>query len=139
MLMGEYNHTLDVKGRVNFPAKLRDDLGEIFVITKGLDNCLFVYSQQEWDILSKRTSELPLNKSRNLQRFFFAGAAETQVDKQGRIIIPQHLREYAGLVKDITIIGASNRAEIWSTERWNKNMEELTPEAVADAMEELGF
>jgi len=139
MLMGEYSHTLDQKGRVNFPAKLREGLGDAFVLTKGLDNCLFVYSQDEWEILSKRTSELPLNKSRSLQRFFFAGAAEVEVDKQGRIIIPQHLREYADLEKDITIIGASTRAEIWNADRWAESLDGLTPDAIADAMEELGF
>lgn len=139
MLMGEYNHTLDAKGRVNFPAKLRDNLGDTFVLTKGLDNCLFVYSQDEWEILSRRTSELPLNKSRDLQRFFFAGAAEVEVDKQGRIIIPQHLREHAGLEKEITIIGASTRAEIWNKERWIESLNKLTSDAIADAMEELGF
>lgn len=139
MLMGQYSHTLDLKGRVNFPAKLRESLGDRFVITKGLDSCLFVYDMEEWDKLSRRTAELPLSRSRSLQRFFFAGAAEVEVDKQGRINIPPHLREYAGLNKDITIIGASTRAEIWSAERWAESLMGLTPEAIADAMEELGF
>ena len=110
MLIGEYQHTLDPKGRVNFPARLRESLGSTFIITKGLDNCLYVYSMEEWKVLEDKIRALPMSKSRNLQRFFFAGAAEAEPDKQGRVLIPAHLREYAGLTKDVTVIGASVRA-----------------------------
>lgn len=139
MLIGEYAHTLDVKGRVNFPAKLLTDLGDRFILSKGLDGCLFVYSAEEWGNLERKIKELPLSKSRPLQRYFFAGAAEVEVDKQGRIVIPQKLREHAGLEKDVMIIGASSRAEIWDRERWNLSCEELTAETIESAMEELGF
>jgi len=139
VLIGEYAHTLDVKGRVNFPAKLLTDLGDRFILSKGLDGCLFVYSAEEWGNLERKIKELPLSKSRPLQRYFFAGAAEVEVDKQGRIVIPQKLREHAGLEKDVMIIGASSRAEIWDKERWNLSCEELTAETIESAMEELGF
>ena len=139
MLIGEYAHTLDVKGRVNFPAKLLADLGDHFILSKGLDGCLFVYSAEEWGNLERKIKELPLSKSRPLQRYFFAGAAEVEVDKQGRIVIPQKLREHAGLEKEVMIIGASSRAEIWDKERWNQSCEELTPETIESAMEELGL
>lgn len=139
MLIGEYQHTLDTKGRVNFPARLRESLGESFIITKGLDGCLFVYSQAEWKVLEDRIRELPMSKARNLQRFLFAGAVEVETDKQGRVLLPANLREYAGLEKEIVVIGASTRAEIWSRERWSQNSEELGSEAVAQAMDELGF
>ena len=121
MLTGQYTHSIDAKGRVNFPAKLREELGERFIITRGLDNCLFVYSVDEWDQL------------------FFAGAAEAEPDKQGRVLLPAHLREYAGLDRDVTIAGVSNRAEIWDSERWEKQNEQLTAESIATAMDELGF
>lgn len=139
MLIGEYSHSLDVKGRVNFPARLREDLGRSFVITKGLDNCLFVYSLDEWEQLALKIKALPMSKARNLQRFLFAGACEVEPDKQGRVVIPANLREYAGIDKDVMIIGASNRAEIWSRDRWTDSTAEMDADSVAAAMDELGF
>ena len=139
MLIGEYQHTLDPKGRVNFPARLRESLVSTFIITKGLDNCLYVYSMEEWKVLEDKIRALPMSKSRNLQRFFFAGAAEAEPDKQGRVLIPAHLREYAGLTKDVTVIGASVRAEIWDSERYQSSCEELTSDSIAESMDELGF
>ena len=139
MLIGEYQHSLDSKGRVNFPAKLREELGERFYITKGLDNCLFVYSEKEWAILEERIRTLPVSKARGLQRFLFAGATFVEPDKQGRVVIPANLREFAGLDKDIMIVGASLRAEIWDKDRWMQACGELTSESVAEAMDELGF
>ena len=139
MLIGEYQHTLDPKGRVNFPARLRESLGSTFIITKGLDNCLYVYSMEEWKVLEDKIRALPMSKSRNLQRFFFAGAAEAEPDKQGRVLIPAHLREYAGLTKDVTVIGASVWAEIWDSERYQSSCEELTSDSIAESMDELGF
>lgn len=138
-LIGEFQHTLDAKGRVNFPAKLREVLEERFIITKGLDGCLFVYPMEEWKVLEERIRALPISKSRNLQRFFFAGAAELEPDKQGRVLIPANLREYANLEKEVVIIGASVRAEIWNVEQWQKNNEELTADSVAEAMDALEF
>ena len=139
MLTGQYTHSIDAKGRVNFPAKLREELGERFMITRGLDNCLLVYSVDEWDQLAAKLHELPISKSAPLNRFFFAGAAEAEPDKQGRVLLPAHLREYAGLDRDVTIAGVSNRAEIWDSERWEKQNEQLTAQSIATAMDELGF
>ncbi len=139
MLTGQYAHNLDTKGRVNFPARLREELGERFVITRGLDNCLFVYSMEEWAFLAAKLHELPISKSAPLNRFFFAGAAEVEPDKQGRVLIPAHLRTYAGLDRDVVIAGVSNRAEIWDSARWEANNALLTSEAIANAMDELGF
>ncbi|MBC8584473.1 division/cell wall cluster transcriptional repressor MraZ [Youxingia wuxianensis] len=139
MLTGQYFHNLDAKGRVNFPAKLREELGERFIITRGLDNCLFVYSLKEWELLADKMQLLPIAKSAPLKRFFFAGAAEVEPDKQGRVVLPAHLREYAGLDKDVTIAGVANRAEIWNPQRWEENNAALTSDAIALAMDELGF
>ena len=139
MLIGEYQHSIDSKGRINFPAKLREELGAQFVITKGLDNCLFVYRMEEWRTLEEKTRSLPTSRARQIQRFLFAGAALAEPDKQGRVLIPQKLREYAGLGEDVTVVGVSTRAEIWDTARWNALNGELTSESVAEAMDELGF
>lgn len=139
MLTGQYNHTLDSKGRVNFPIRLREELGEHFIITRGLDNCLFVYSMKEWEELAAKLRQLPISKSAPLNRFFFAGAAEVEADKQGRVLIPAHLRQFAGLSREVTVAGVSNRAEIWDTQRWEQNNEQLTAQTIACAMDELGF
>lgn len=138
MLIGEFSHSLDSKGRVNFPAKLRESLGISFYITKGLDGCLFVFPEKDWFTLEERVRALPISKARNLQRFFFAGACKAEPDKQGRVLIPQNLREYAGLDKDIMITGAMVRAEIWDRRRWEEKCNEITSEMVAEEMDELG-
>ena len=139
MLIGEYQHTIDAKGRVNFPAKLREDLGEKFIVARGMDGCLAVYSFAEWTRLEESFMGHRDSKTRFIQRFIFSSAAEVEPDKQGRIVIPANLRSYAGLQKDVVIIGASVRAEIWSRENWEKNCEQMTPEMIAQAMDELGF
>ena len=139
MLIGEYRHSLDPKGRVNFPAKLREDLGDSFIICRGLDNCLYVYRMSEWDKLVEKTSALPSSKARTIQRFFFASAVCCEPDKQGRVLIPQTLRDYAGLTGEIAVIGVSTRAEIWDSARWDEAHAALTSESVAETMEELGF
>lgn len=140
MLIGEYSYNIDLKGRVCFPSKLRDDLGERFIIAKGLgDNCLFVYSIDEWENVEEKIKSLPLSKARNLQRFFFASAIEVEPDKQGRIVIPSNLRDYAELNKEVMIIGASTHCEVWGKENWDKICSELDSETIAQAMDELGF
>ena len=139
VLIGEYSHDVDVKGRMNFPVRLREDLGESFILTKGLDNCLFVYSKEEWAVLEGKIKEMPMSKGRVLQRFFFSGACEVEPDKQGRILIPASLREYAGLERDVMVIGASNRAEIWDKSAWEGMCGQITPDALEQAMDELGF
>lgn len=138
-LMGTYSHNIDAKGRMNFPTKLRESLGDSFIITRGLDGCLFVYSREEWAVMEEKISSMPLSKGKNVQRFFFSNAAEIETDKQGRILIPAHLREYAGLEKDVMVIGAVNRAEIWDKERWNKLNDSFSEDMLTEAMDELGF
>ena len=143
MLLGEYRHNVDVKGRVSVPSKFRNDLGQTFVITKGLDNCLFMYSKQEWETFELKLKELPLTNqdARSFVRFFFAGAAECEVDKQGRINIPQNLREYANIQKDVVIVGVATRAEIWDSENWNKytSSDSLDGTKLASQMSQLGI
>lgn len=116
MFMGEYNHIIDAKGRLIVPAKFREILGDNFVVTKGLDGCLFVYSDKEWQAFEEKLKTLPLtNKNaRQFTRFFLAGAAQVEVDKQGRILLPQVLREFAGLEKEVVLVGVASRIEIWS-------------------------
>ncbi len=137
MLIGEFQHNIDAKGRVIVPARFREDLGETFYVAKGLDKCLFVFPPAEWARLQARICAMPISKARKLQRFFFSGAAELVPDRQGRVLIPQPLREYAGLVKDVTFIGAGGRAELWSTARWTAFNADLNEESIAEAMDEL--
>lgn len=120
MFMGEYQHSIDEKGRLTIPAKFRDALGSTFVVTRGLDNCLFVYPMEEWSVLEQKLKSLPLMKSdaRAFTRFFFSGATECELDKQGRVNIPNTLVDYAKLAKDCVVLGVSNRVEIWSKEIW---------------------
>ncbi len=119
--MGEYEHNLDAKGRVIVPAKFREGLGEKFVITRGLDKCLFAYPLEEWKILEEKLKKLPLTKkdARAFTRFFFSGAVECEIDKQGRVNLPQPLRTYSQLEKECVIIGVSERIELWSKELWD--------------------
>ncbi|MEG0770517.1 MAG: division/cell wall cluster transcriptional repressor MraZ [Clostridia bacterium] len=139
MLIGQYQHSIDIKGRLIVPAKFREDLGDTFIVTKGLDNCLFIFHFDEWKALEAKIRELPFSKARDLQRFFFSGAIEVELDKQGRILLPQVLRDYASLTKDITVIGAQNRAEIWNSDMWNSQNEALSNDRIAEVMEQLGF
>ena len=143
MFMGEYQHSMDNKGRVIVPIRFRDGLGEKFVATRGLDNCLFVYPMQEWSILEKKLTELPITSknARSFVRFFFSGATECELDKQGRISLPVNLRDYAELLKEIIFIGLANRIELWSKERWDHylNSAEESYEEIAATMEELGI
>ena len=138
LLMGEYFHTVDPKGRLILPAKLRDELGESFIITKGLDNCLFIYPKAEWQILETKLKQLPMAKAeaRAFVRFFFAGAAELEPDRNGRILLPLSLRDYAKLDKDDIIIGVSNRIEIWSKVEWDNYNNKVAP-MVAEIAENL--
>lgn len=122
MFMGEYEHNIDEKGRMIIPAKFRDELGSTFVLTRGLDQCIFGYPLEEWKVLESKLKSLPFTKkdARAFTRFFFSGATECQLDKQGRVNIAPTLRKYAQLEKECTIIGVSNRIEIWSTALWEK-------------------
>lgn len=138
-MKGEYRHTLDAKGRLFIPAKLREELGDSFVVTKGLDQCLFLYPQAAWDALEQKIRQLPMSKSRDLQRFFLSSASDVTVDKQGRIVVPPVLRSYAALDHDVTVIGVSERAEIWDTQAWDAYNGRLDAASIAQAMEDLGF
>ncbi len=139
MLIGEYSHSIDNKGRINMPSKFRDDLGESFIVSKGLDNCLFMYSLSEWEEFKKKILDLKMAQARDLQRFFFSSAYVAEVDKQGRILIPNALREYANLSKDVMVIGVSSRAELWDKEQWLSQSATLTSDNIAKALEEIGF
>lgn len=119
MFMGEYHHTIDEKGRLTIPSKIRYELGESFVVTRGLDGCLFVYKKDEWTSIVNKYKELPNTKdARNFMRFFLSGATVCEFDKQGRINISLPLTNYAGLTKECIIIGVNDRLEIWSKDRW---------------------
>ena len=141
MLIGEYEHTIDTKGRISMPAKLRKDMGEIFILTKGLDGCLFAFSQDEWMNFEKKLKELPLSdkNARNFVRFFLAGATECEIDKQGRFLIPSNLREAGSLEKEAVIIGVGTRLEIWNKEVWKSKDEEISADEIADNMTMLGI
>jgi MraZ protein len=143
LFYGEYQHTVDSKGRVIIPSRFREGLGESFILTKGLDDCLFAYSRDEWSNLEAKLKTLPLSSkdARAFIRFFFSGAAECEVDKQGRILIPQNLRDYARLDKDIYIIGVSTRVEIWEKTKWESysSNENLSADKIAEKMEQLGI
>ena len=143
MFMGEYNHTIDAKGRLIVPAKFREILGDNFIVTKGLDGCLFVYPNDEWTRFEEKLKSLPLtNKNaRQFTRFFLAGAAACEGDKKGRKLLPQVLREFASLEKDVVLVGVASRIEIWSRERWDESMNTYDGDMdeVAENMESLGF
>lgn len=136
---GQYQHTIDAKGRLFIPAKLREELGETFYVTMGMDSCLSVYSDASWARFTEKFESLPYTKTKAM-RPLFANAAKCEPDAQGRIVLPQKLRAYAHLEKDVVVIGVSNRAEIWNAEKWAEiEAEELNPENLAAVMEELGF
>ena len=142
MFMGEYNHTIDEKGRIIVPSKFREALGENFVVTQGLDGCLFLYSYEEWENFVEGLKKLPGTKeARQLQRYFMAGAAPCEVDKQGRILIPSKLRTAAGLEKEVVFVGVLSKIEIWSREVWNApdNDSKMERADFAQALTEYNF
>lgn len=143
MLLGEYQHNLDNKGRVAIPAKFRDKLSAGAIVTRGIDNCLFVFTMREWEVLAGKLVNLPLAQanSRAFVRLMLAGAVDEQVDSQGRILIPDYLRKYAGLKKQVVIAGLYNRVEIWDQVKWNEYKEktEAASEEIAEKLGELGI
>jgi len=142
MLIGEFEHSLDAKGRLIMPAKLREAIGDKFVVTKGLDGCLFAFSIEEWSNFEEKLKSLPLSNrnSREFTRFFLSGATECEIDKQGRFLIPTNLRETASLQKEVVIIGVGTRIEIWDKEKWNSyNDENISVEDIAENMTMLGI
>ncbi len=141
MFIGEYSHTVDEKGRLIIPSKFRDGLGSEFVVTKGLDGCLFVYDNSEWKVLEDKLRALPLtNKdARAFARYMLAGAAQVELDKQGRVLIPQVLRTFADLDKDVVLIGVGARVEIWNKEKWENASFDDNMDEIAGKMADLGI
>ncbi|GMA07055.1 transcriptional regulator MraZ [Tetragenococcus halophilus subsp. flandriensis] len=143
MLMGEFEHSIDSKGRLIVPSKLREQLGEKFVVTRGLDGCLFGYPQTEWEKLEEKLDQMPLAKkdARSFVRFFYSAATECEIDKQGRINIPNTLRKHASLEKNCVIIGVSTRIEIWDKKRWDDFSEETEEnfDDIAETMIDFGL
>ena len=138
-MTGEYQHSLDSKGRLFIPAKLRDELGEVFFVTLSMERCLCAYSSENWQAFSDKVNAMPYVKQRKM-RPLFAHAARCELDSQGRALIPQNLRDYAGLTKSVTVVGCNNHAELWDSDAWNAIFEaETTPENIAAVMEELEF
>jgi len=141
MFMGEYRHTVDAKGRMIVPAKFREGLGEQFVLTRGLDQCLFGYPRNEWKLSEEKLKALPLTKkdARAFTRFFFSGATECELDKQGRVNIASSLLNYAKLEKECVVIGVSNRIELWSKVIWEQYTEEQEDSFAEIAENMIGF
>ena len=136
-MRGEYTHVIDAKGRLFIPAKFRDELGYSFVITKGLSRCLSIYPMQEWERFEAKINALPTRQARSVQLFFIASSQDCELDGQGRVLIPQKLREYAGLDKNTVVAGMTDHIEVWDESEWNAM--ELTPESIAGIMEEAGI
>lgn len=137
MLIGEYQHNIDLKGRIFIPAKLREDLGESFVIAKSMDTCLSIYSIEEWKAFEAEIKKRPYNKARKLIKFYHGNAAPGETDKQGRVVIPQNLREYAKLEKEVTIVGAMDHIEIWDKATRDEDMASISREEIISLMEEF--
>jgi MraZ protein len=141
MFMGEYHHSIDNKGRLIVPSKFRDELGDMFIITRGLDQCLFGYPISEWELIEEKLKGLPLTKkdARAFTRFFFSGATESEIDKQGRINLPAPLLQYAKLEKECVVLGVSNRIEIWSKQIWEDYFKQSEESFVEIAENMIGF
>lgn len=141
MFMGEYSHTIDEKGRLIIPSRFRELLGEKFVLTRGLDGCLSIYPMDSWETFENKLKALPLtNKNaRTFSRFFVSGATLCEFDKQGRILVPQTLREFAGLMKDVVVTGSLDRIEIWSKEKWSENCNYDDMDMIAEGMQSMGI
>ena len=138
-MTGEFRHSIDTKGRIFIPAKLREELGDVFYITISMDHCLCAYSEEDWKVFSDKVSSMSYIRQRKM-RPLFAHAAKCELDTQGRALIPQNLRDYGQLTKSVTVVGCNNHAEIWDSDTWNEIFAvETTPENIAAVMEELDF
>jgi MraZ protein len=140
MLLGTYSHSLDAKGRLIVPAKLRESLGDSFVITKSLDHCLAIYPSDGWEDFIEKIETLPKisnEPARRLRRFYFGNSQTIEVDKQGRVLIPGNLRDYAGLKKDVTLIGVNDHVEVWDDEAWQKYNDDIDINEIVDNLNEL--
>lgn len=139
MLMGKFSHNLDAKKRLFIPAKHREQLGDTFVITRNVDKCLSVFSMEEWEKYTDKLEQLPTTQAREIARFIYSNAADVQPDAQGRVLIPADLLEYAGIVKNVVVIGCGRRAEIWAEEVWNEKNSVQNADALTEQMIALGF
>lgn len=139
MLLGQFEYNLDAKGRVFVPSKLKESLGENFVLAKSMDPCIAIYSKEMWENYVSKLSALPEMKARGIRRFVFSTAIEASADSQGRVLVTQPLREYAGLEKEVTIIGNGDHAEIWNSEKYREYMEAQSVESMVDTLMEFGF
>ncbi len=143
MFIGEYLHSIDAKKRLAVPSKFRSELGSRVVVTRGLDQCLFVYPTKQWEALAEKLGTLPVGEAgtRSFIRLVLAGAADVEVDSQGRILLPEYLKEYAGLAKEVTVAGVFNRLEIWDTAKWNqyKSEAEKNSGEIAEQLGKLGM
>lgn len=142
MFIGEYQHSIDAKGRVIIPAKFRDELGDKFILTRGLDNCLFIFPQEEWEKFEEKLLNLPVasKDARAFVRYFFSSAVECEIDKQGRLTVPQNLKDHARIEKEIVTIGVMSRVEIWSKHEWESYGDEnLGYDEIAEKMADLGI
>ncbi|MBR0162669.1 MAG: division/cell wall cluster transcriptional repressor MraZ [Oscillospiraceae bacterium] len=138
-MTGEYQHAIDNKGRIFIPAKLRDELGQVVYVTLSMDRCLSAYSAENWDHLTEKVNALPYIRQRKM-RPLFAHAVRCELDAQGRILLPQNLRDWAGFSKNVTVVGCNNHAEFWDSDAWQQVFEvETSPENIAAVMEELEF
>lgn len=142
MFFGEYSHSLDAKGRMSVPAKFRRELSGGVVVTRGLDNCLFLYTREEWEKMAQKLAKLPISqkKSRAFARLMLAGAWDADLDSQGRVMLPEYLRKYAKISKQVTVAGLYDRVELWDEDLWNeyKTKTEAESDEIAEAMSELG-
>jgi len=143
MLIGEYTHSLDAKGRVSIPVKFRSELGSSAIVTRGLDNCLFIYPKGEWEIMVEKIANLPVSssKARAFARHMLSGAMEVEIDKLGRCLIPGYLRDFAGVKKETVLTGVSDRIEVWNKSSWDsyRKTTEKDVNAIAEDLGELGI
>lgn len=143
MLIGEYTHTIDPKKRLAVPAKLRKELGDKVIVTRGLNNCLFVYPLAEWQKLTEKLSSLPVGQgdTRSFLRLLFSGAAEIELDQLGRILVPDYLKQYAGLHQRVVITGVYDRLEVWDEARWSSYKQEVekNTDMIAEKLGQLGL
>ena len=143
MLLGEFKHNIDLKSRLTIPAKLRMELGEKPVLTRGLDNCLFIYPNRDWQIFMEKLSALPLSqkKARDFKRFMLSGAFEIEIDDMGRVLIPEPLKKYSNLKKEVVIVGVGDRIELWNEDVWNKYIADAEKESghLAEGLNEFGI
>lgn len=141
MFMGEHSHSIDAKGRLIIPSRFREELGDKFVITQGIDHCLTIYPMQEWQTFEEKLNQLPQTskETRSFRRFFTARAESCELDKQGRILVPVKLREYAGLEKDVVLTGNISNIEVWSKDRWDEISACDDMDAIAEKMQDMGI